>query len=48
MEEQARIDFPVRLDDLIDAIKKVHTDALEQLSDAVLDRRGTSAKSPIT
>ncbi|AUG77934.1 Clp protease [Kitasatospora sp. MMS16-BH015] len=26
----------VRLDDLIDAIKKVHTDALEQLSDAVI------------
>ncbi|MFE0170897.1 Clp protease N-terminal domain-containing protein [Streptomyces sp. NPDC059002] len=27
---------PIRLDDLIDAIKKVHTDALEQLSDAVI------------
>ncbi|WP_412544426.1 Clp protease N-terminal domain-containing protein [Longispora sp. K20-0274] len=27
---------PVRLDDLIDAIKKVHTDVLEQLSDAVI------------
>jgi hypothetical protein len=27
---------PVRLDDLIEAIKKVHTDALDQLSDAVL------------
>ncbi|HEY2765078.1 MAG TPA: Clp protease N-terminal domain-containing protein [Pseudonocardiaceae bacterium] len=27
---------PVRLDDLIEAIKKVHSDALEQLSDAVL------------
>ena len=27
---------PVRLDDLIDAIKKVHTDALDQLTDAVL------------
>ncbi len=27
---------PVRLDDLIDAIKKVHVDALEQLTDAVL------------
>ncbi|MER5640779.1 Clp protease N-terminal domain-containing protein [Kitasatospora sp. NPDC002227] len=26
----------VRLDDLIDAIKKVHSDALEQLSDAVI------------
>src|SRR5579875_1704871 len=28
--------IPVRLDDLIDVIKKVHTDPLEQLSDAVL------------
>ncbi|MFC8828446.1 Clp protease N-terminal domain-containing protein [Streptomyces sp. NPDC057137] len=27
---------PIRLDDLIDAIKKVHTDALDQLSDAVI------------
>jgi Clp amino terminal domain, pathogenicity island component len=27
---------PIRLDDLIEAIKKVHPDALEQLSDAVL------------
>jgi hypothetical protein len=27
---------PVRLDDLIEAIKRVHPDALEQLSDAVL------------
>ena len=27
---------PVRLDDLIDAIKKVHSDPLEQLTDAVL------------
>jgi hypothetical protein len=27
---------PIRLDDLIDAIKKVHSDALEQLSDAVI------------
>jgi Clp amino terminal domain, pathogenicity island component len=27
---------PVRLDDLIDAIKKVHSDALDQLSDAVI------------
>src|SRR5581483_2028613 len=31
-----QITYPVRLDDLIDAIKKVHSDALEQLSDAVL------------
>src|SRR5258707_12239944 len=27
---------PVRLDDLIEAIKKVHSDALEQLTDAVI------------
>src|SRR5947207_5179375 len=27
---------PIRLDDLIEAIKKVHTDALDQLADAVL------------
>src|ERR687894_3201670 len=27
---------PVRLDDLIEAINKVHTDPLEQLTDAVL------------
>jgi hypothetical protein len=36
MEESARIGYPVRLDDLIDGIKRVHTDALEQLTDAVL------------
>src|SRR3569623_2085589 len=36
MEDSARIAYPVRLDDLIDAIKRVHTDALEQLADAVL------------
>lgn len=30
------IDYPVRLDDLINAIKTVHTDALDQLADAVL------------
>jgi Clp amino terminal domain, pathogenicity island component len=32
----AAIDYPVRLDDLINAIKKVHTDELDQLADAVL------------
>ncbi len=36
MEESARIAFPVRLDDLIEGIKRVHTDALDQLADAVL------------
>lgn len=30
------IDYPVRLDDLINAIRKVHGDALDQLVDAVL------------
>ncbi|MEU6866971.1 Clp protease N-terminal domain-containing protein [Streptomyces sp. NPDC046876] len=35
-EEPVRMTNPVRLDDLIEAIKKVHTDALEQLSDAVV------------
>lgn len=30
------IPYPVRLDELINAIKQVHTDALDQLSDAVL------------
>jgi ATP-dependent Clp protease ATP-binding subunit ClpA len=32
----ALITHPIRLDELINAIKKVHTDVLEQLSDAVL------------
>jgi Clp amino terminal domain, pathogenicity island component len=32
----APITHPIRLDELINAIKKVHTDVLEQLSDAVL------------
>jgi ATP-dependent Clp protease ATP-binding subunit ClpA len=36
MAADAQINYPVRLDDLIEAIKKVHTDVLEQLSDAVL------------
>src|SRR6201984_3024495 len=36
MAANAQITYPVRLDDLIDAIKKVHTNVLEQLSDAVL------------
>ncbi|MEU7489003.1 Clp protease N-terminal domain-containing protein [Streptomyces sp. NPDC042319] len=34
--EPVRDTHPVRLDDLIEAIKKVHTDALDQLTDAVL------------
>jgi hypothetical protein len=33
---QSRSPSPVRLDDLIAAIERVHSDALEQLSDAVL------------
>jgi ATP-dependent Clp protease ATP-binding subunit ClpA len=36
MAPNAPINYPVRLDDLIEAIKKVHTNVLEQLSDAVL------------
>ncbi|MFD0354320.1 Clp protease N-terminal domain-containing protein [Streptomyces sp. NPDC127110] len=34
--EPVRITNPVRLDDLIEAIKKVHSDTLDQLSDAVV------------
>jgi Clp amino terminal domain, pathogenicity island component len=36
MPNPVRMTNPVRLDDLIEAIKKVHSDALEQLSDAVI------------
>ncbi|MDT0266394.1 Clp protease N-terminal domain-containing protein [Streptomyces sp. DSM 44915] len=36
MTEQERTTHPVRLDDLIEAIKKSHSDALDQLSDAVI------------
>ncbi|MFG2227568.1 Clp protease N-terminal domain-containing protein [Streptomyces sp. NPDC048644] len=36
MVDPERTTHPVRLDDLIEAIKKVHTDALDQLSDAVV------------
>src|SRR6478672_9813159 len=36
MENPVRMTNPVRLDDLIEAIKKTHSDALEQLSDAVI------------
>ncbi|MFE4829314.1 Clp protease N-terminal domain-containing protein [Streptomyces sp. NPDC056672] len=36
MTNPVRTTHPVRLDDLIEAIKKVHSDALEQLSDAVI------------
>jgi ATP-dependent Clp protease ATP-binding subunit ClpA len=36
MAGNPQITAPVRLDDLIEAIKKAHTDALDQLSDAVL------------
>jgi hypothetical protein len=36
MTEPAKIAYPVRLDDLIDVIKKVHVEPLEQLTDAVL------------
>lgn len=36
MTEPTKVTLPVRLDDLIDAIKKVHDNELEQLSDAVI------------
>jgi ATP-dependent Clp protease ATP-binding subunit ClpA len=36
MTEQGKIAYPVRLDDLIGVIKQVHTQPLEQLTDAVL------------
>ncbi|MYW01725.1 Clp protease N-terminal domain-containing protein [Streptomyces sp. SID3343] len=36
MTNPTRMTNPVRLDDLIEAIKKVHSDALDQLSDAVI------------
>jgi ATP-dependent Clp protease ATP-binding subunit ClpA len=36
MVNPAPIAYPVRLDELIDAIKKVHNNELDQLSDAVL------------
>lgn len=42
-----RIAYPVRLDELIDAIKRLHTDALDQLADAVLAAEHL-AKSPTT
>jgi hypothetical protein len=36
MANPVRMTYPVRLDDLIEAIKKAHSDALDQLSDAVI------------
>ncbi|MYS87319.1 Clp protease N-terminal domain-containing protein [Embleya scabrispora] len=36
MENPVRLTNPVRLDDLIETIKKTHSDALHQLSDAVI------------
>lgn len=36
MTKPTQVSVPVRLDDLIDAIKKVHDSELEQLSDAVI------------
>src|SRR5213596_2578296 len=36
MSKPVEMTNKVRLDDLIDAIKKVHTDALDQLQDAVI------------
>ena len=36
MSDSTRVAYPVRLDDLINAIKRVRTNALDQLTDAVL------------
>ncbi|MFJ1747727.1 Clp protease N-terminal domain-containing protein [Streptomyces sp. NPDC088116] len=36
MENPVQMSNPVRLDDLIEAIKKTHSDSLDQLSDAVI------------
>ncbi|WP_204080975.1 Clp protease N-terminal domain-containing protein [Mycobacterium riyadhense] len=36
MAEPTKITYPIRLDELINAIKQVHSDALDQLADAVL------------
>jgi hypothetical protein len=36
MTEPTKIAYPVRLDDLIDVIKQVHSEPLDQLTDAVL------------
>ncbi|MCI2420852.1 ATP-dependent Clp protease ATP-binding subunit [Saccharopolyspora sp. K220] len=36
MTDPTQLTNPVRLDDLIEAIKKVHSDVLDQLSDAVI------------
>ncbi|MEZ0353685.1 Clp protease N-terminal domain-containing protein [Mycobacterium sp. pR1184] len=36
MPEPTPVAYPVRLDELINAIKQVHSDALDQLADAVL------------
>lgn len=36
MPDSTPIAYPVRLDEMISAIKQVHTDALDQLADAVL------------
>jgi ATP-dependent Clp protease ATP-binding subunit ClpA len=36
MSDPTRISYPVRLDEMINAIKQVHADVLDQLADAVL------------
>ncbi|HET9890961.1 MAG TPA: ATP-dependent Clp protease ATP-binding subunit, partial [Mycobacterium sp.] len=36
MSEPVRISYPIRLDELIDAIKTTRPDVLDQLADAVL------------
>jgi ATP-dependent Clp protease ATP-binding subunit ClpA len=36
MSDPTHVSYPVRLDEMINAIKRVHADALDQLADAVL------------
>src|ERR1700694_5117833 len=49
MSQPTPIAYPIRLDDLISAIKQVHSDALDQLTDAVLaaEHLGDIADHPI-
>jgi len=48
MTSPVQLPDSVRLDDLIDAITKVHSDVLDQLSDAVPGPPSTSTRSPTT
>ena len=48
MVQPTPIAYPVRLDELINAIKKVHTNALDQLCRRRSGRPSISARSPTT